>query len=336
MGAGALRLTSLYQHQADDRLVMQQLPVAGLNTTFSANSDVTDSAAAATALATGYKTDNGMLGLTPDKRRLTPFTEVARAQGRAIGLVTSDAITGGTPAGFYAHADTRGTYSVIAEDALRSGFDLLIGNTSGRAWFLPKTQGGQRADTRDLLAEWTRKGALADSLETLEPTPRGKPLLAFLDAKTVLHTEPILGQLTDFAMNRLAANEKGFFLLVECTITDGGGHSNKPETTVLGTLQIDWAVRRAVDFARARGDTLVLVTADHETGALRAVRSPATPDQLLIHYGTTSHTADPVPLYAYGPGAERFAGVTDNTDVARFIARLWNLTLPPPANVTRP
>ncbi|HQL51611.1 MAG TPA: alkaline phosphatase, partial [Kiritimatiellia bacterium] len=122
----------------------------------------------------------------------------------------------------------------------------------------------------------------------------------------------------------------GFFMMVECTITDGGGHGNNPELTVRGTLQVDWAVHSAVEYARKHGDTLVLVTADHETGALT---SNLADGKLALDYATTSHTDMPVRIFAYGPGSERFGGMIDNTDIAKTVASLWSLTLPPPGDV---
>jgi alkaline phosphatase len=332
MGQGALKLTSLYQHKAEGRLLMEQLPVAVLCTTYSASADVTDSAAASTAFACGTKTDNSFLGITSDKKRLTSCAEAAHRQGRAVGLITSDAITGATPAGFYAHEASRGSYQGVASDAAASGFEVLIGNDNGRAWFQPKNRGGQRTDTRNVLDEMTGGGyAVVSNTDAFAQAPQNKRVLGFMDTQTVLGTEPILGQLTDVAMARLSKNDKGFFLMVECTITDGGGHGNKPDLTVLGTTQVDWAVRSAVEFARARGDTLVMVTADHETGGLTSAMSHTHPERLLINYTTTSHTGAPVAFFAFGPGAHLFSGVIDNTDIANTVCRLWQIALPPPA-----
>ncbi len=331
MGPGALKLTSLYQHQAEGRLYLQQLPVAGFCTTFSASSPVTDSAASATAFACGYKTDNGTLGLTPDRRRVTSVAEAAHTAGRAVGLITSDAITGATPAGFFAHVNARGSYSDVADGVAASAFDLFVGNANGKAWFAPKTAGGQRADGRNLLSEMTADGyAVSEDPAAFARTPPDKRALGFM-AKGTLDAETCLAQLTETAIARLAKNDKGFFLMTECAITDAGGHGNKPELTVRGTLQVDWAVKAAVDFARQRGDTLVLVTADHETGGLTCWVTNNPPGKLVMHYATTSHTGVPVRLYAYGPGADLFSGTIDNTDIARNIARLWRLTLPEPA-----
>jgi alkaline phosphatase len=330
MGPGALQLTSLYQHKAEGRLIMEQLPVASFCTTLSLPTNVTDSAAASTAIASGIKTDNGSIGLTPDNRRLTPFTELARNEGRAVGLITSDALTGATPAGFFAHVDTRGAYQGVADHAAACGYDILIGNANGRGWFTPKAQGGQRTDTRDLLAEMGAAGyTVFEDRNGFDQAPADTRALGFM-AKGTLDSETCLSQLTETAIKRLSRNDKGFFLMVECTITDGGGHSNNPELTVRGTLQVDWAVKTAVDFASENSETLVLVTADHETGGLSSTLTGNPAGKLVITYTTTSHTAKPVRLFAYGPGAHLFKGTVDNTDIGKNIRRLWNLTPPPP------
>lgn len=336
MGPGALQLTSLYQHKAEGKLALQQLPVATTCTTLSLPTNVTDSAAAATAFATGYKTKNGILGLTPDGRRLTPFSEAAHRGGRSVGLITSDALTGATPAGFYAHVDARGSYQHVADDVAVCGYEVLIGNANGKPWFTPKAQGGQRADARNLIPEMTAAGyTVFENLDGFKQVPAGSRALGFM-AKGTLDAEPCLAELTEAAVGRLAKNDKGFFLMVECTITDGGGHGNKPELSVRGALQVDWAVRAAVDFAQKKNDTLVLVTADHETGGLTSCITNNPPGKLVMRYATTSHTAIPVRLYAYGPGAELFRGPIDNTDIAKNIFRLWGIAQPPPGEEKKP
>jgi len=160
-------------------------------------------------------------------------------------------------------------------------------------------------------------------------TSQDKRILGFMD-KSTLDPEKGLAELTETALARLANNDKGFFLMVECAITDAGGHGNKPELTVRGTLQVDWAVRTAVEFARARGDTLVMVTADHETGGITCSVTNNPPGKLVMNYATTSHTGVPVEFFAFGPGAHLFSGNIDDTDVAKSVANLWKLTLPAP------
>jgi len=332
MGPGALKLTSLYQHGAEGRLVMEQLPVVGLCTTSSEGGAVTDSAAAATALACGRKTINGMLGLTPKGEKLVSVARLARQNGRAVGLITTDPVTGATPAGFYAQVSSRGSYAAVADCIIPAGFDLLLGHDKDRLWCLPKSAGGQRADERNLLEEIGAAGYTSvKDLAQLKQAPEERRVFGQIDGAVLFNSETCLGEFTAAAITRLARNQRGFFLMVESSLPDGGGHSNKPEYTVCGTLQADWTVKAALDFALPRKDTLVLVTADHETGGLSCTMSRTAPHQLVIHYATTGHTGLLVNVYAFGPGARRFAGLIDNTDFARNIARLWELELPPPA-----
>ena len=330
MGSGAQKLTSLYQYKAEGRLVMEQLPVTGFFTTYSASSNVTDSAAASTAIACGRKTANGMIGLVGRTNTLVSFTALAQKGGRAVGLITSDPITGATPAGFYAQVAQRTAYQEIAGFAGACGYELLIGSAKAKEFFLPKGAGGLRTDTRDVLKEMTERGyAMVETVATFANVPQDKRVLGFLDNPT-LEPETALGTLMETALARLEKKDKGFFLMMECAMTDSGGHKNNAEMTVRGTLQVDWAVRKAVDFAQKRGDTLVLVTADHETGGLYCAQSRSVPGRLLIHYTTWKHTGALVPLFAFGPGSKEFLGVIDNTHIAKVFSRFWNLELSKP------
>ncbi|MCL2105400.1 MAG: alkaline phosphatase, partial [Kiritimatiellaeota bacterium] len=322
MGPGALKLTSLYQHRADGQLVMQQLPFAALCTTYPLGADVTDSAASGTAFATGNKTKNGRIAMLPDGKPVVSVATEAKRAGRSVGIITTDTIHGATPSVFYAHSDGRGASQTIVNFLPDCGFDVLIGNTGGLKWFLPKNSNGTRTDQRNVLTEMTTKGYVQVSdIAGFRNAPADKPVLGFLELKTTLATESCVSELLETAVKRLEKNPKGFFMMVEGDLPDGGGHSNTPDRTILGTIQTDWAVRTAVEYARTSGDTLVLVTADHETGGLNANMSYGT-QEMTILYTTTSHTATPVALYAFGPGAHRFSGIIDNTDIAKTIRAL--------------
>ena len=151
--------------------------------------------------------------------------------------------------------------------------------------------------------------------------PPDKPILGFLSLKSIGATESCLSELLESTISRFEKNPKGFFVMLEGDMPDGAGHSNNPTQTILGTLQTDWAVRSAVEYARTHSDTLVIVTADHETGGLNVNMSHGT-QQMTILYTTVNHTASPVVVYAFGPGAHRFSGVIDNTDIAKTIREL--------------
>jgi alkaline phosphatase len=331
MGPGALQLTSLYQHKAEGRLVMEQLPVNTRCVTLSLGASVTDSAAASTALAAGIKTKNSRLGMSEDKKAVISIAEAAsRQKGKSVAIITSDVLTGATPAGFYAHVPARNYYEDIAASAATCGYDILIGEEKGKPWFLGKDAAdgkradGKREDGRNLIDAMTSAGYVCiESQAAFDQAPAGKRVIGFMPNGT-LDSETCLADLEKTALGRLSRNENGFFMMLECTITDKGGHGNNPELSVRGTLQVDWAVKAALEFASTRGDTLVMVTADHETGALSA-RINAD-GKLLISYATTSHTDIPVRFLAYGPGSARFdRPLIDNTDVAQTIASLWGL-----------
>ena len=322
MGHGALRLTSLATRNADDQLVFQQMPFNALCTTYSFSDEVTDSAASGTAIACGQKTKNGMIATSPTGQQLESAATLAKKQGRSVGIMTSDSLLGATPAVFYAHCDSRGSYQDIANDTLLSTFDILIGNGNGLAWFLPKSApGSKRNDDRALLPEFEAKGyTIITNINSFAQAPAQQKILGFIDYKGELSSETSLSQLLDTALSRLNSNPKGFFIMLESTMPDAGGHGNKPDFTIMGTTQIDWAARTALEFARTHNDTLVLVTADHETGGIQSIRTKT--GGLTLRYTTTSHTSTPVDLYAFGPSAHRLNGNIDNTDIGKLLHEL--------------
>ena len=329
MGQGALDVASMHLWHAPGRLVMQQLPHATLIDTHSANQPVTDSAAAGTALACGRKTNNGFVGIDPDQRPLVSLAALAHARGLGSAVLSNDSLLGATPASFYAHSNDRRARAAIAAWAPKCGFDVLVGSAAHAGFFRPASAGGQREDGRDIVAEMEENGyAFADLPQALATLPADRKVLGLLGGD-FYEGDTALAQAADFAMRRLAkSHPAGFFLFCEGTRPDHGGHGNNPETLVSGVVQVDWLVRKALDFAIQRGDTLVLVTADHETGGVQAVagNGGATPE--TIHFSSFGHTGAHVPLYAFGPGAERFTGVMDNTDVAKTIAFLLQLPFP--------
>jgi len=330
MGHGAARLTSYYKYGREDAVYFQQLPVAGLCTTYSANAPVTDSAAAATAFATGVKTSNGVLGMQVDEKhsrenavKLTSVAARAHAQGRGVAIMTSERIYGATPAAFFAHAPSRGDAAAICEQAAECGYEVLVGAASAEAWFRPEAKGGKRKDGRDLIAEMGGKGyALARTPEEMAAAPKGAKVFGAL---VTFGDETAIGAAVKAALGRLADHPKGFFMMAECSDTDGACHGNNASATVKTVSMVEFMVKEAVEFAHARGDTLVIVTADHDTGHATVLRGAGPTGRMVIQWSETSHTKFPVPVYAYGPGAELFEGPINNTDIAKNVARLMDL-----------
>lgn len=315
-------------------LAMDSMRYAALVKTHSADVEgssgvITDSAAAATAMATGHKTKNGMLGVLPDGRSVRSILEAARSQGRSTGLVTTVTITHATPAGFAAKVASRGDEAEIAVQLLERRVDVLLGG--GEAFFLPQSAAGsKRKDDRNLLDEARAAGyRVVRTREELAGATDGRILGLFHPSYLQgSAAEPSLAEMTQAALRVLSRNRKGFFLMVEGGQIDGACHANDAPAAVKQTLEFDAAVAVGLEFARKHGDTLVIVTADHETGGLSLIGPPAgSSARVGWSWGTKGHSAVMVPLLADGPGAERFTGVLDNTDIARRMAGLWRTKL---------
>jgi alkaline phosphatase len=313
------------------KLWMETLPVVGLVRTFSQDNIVTDSAAAATAIACGVKTDNGVLGIGADKRIYASILEILSKKGWRTGLVATSTITHATPAGFASHVASRGSEEEIAEQILGNRVDLLFGG--GRQFWLPEGfEGGKRKDGRNQIETAQRMGytVIRSRQEMLDLT-YGPALGLFEDdAMTTYQPEPTLSEMTQKAIELLGtkskewfAPEPKFFLMVEGSQIDWAGHNNDTADSIRQTLLFDMAVREALDFARADKRTLLIVTADHETGGLTLKKKD---HNIQPTWLSKDHTGADVPLFAYGPGSQEFAGAMDNTDISRKIAKLMRVS----------
>jgi alkaline phosphatase len=307
-------------------LKMDSMRSGGMAKTHSANAIVTDSAAAGTALATGFKTNNGMVGVTPDGKPVQTILEAAQKMRKAAGLVTTTTITHATPASFGSHVSSRSSEAEIAPQYIDRKIDVLMGG--GKQFFLPKSvSGSKRSDERDLLSEARKLGyTQVDSLKSWTDAKSGRLIGLFeLDAMTTNPPEPSLAQMTTKAIEALSKDPQGFFLMVEGGQIDWQSHSHNARGTIRQTLDFDDAIGEALEFAMARKDTLVIVTADHETGGLTLVGGTNSFEPSYAKWSTTGHTGVNVPVLADGPGADMFGGVLDNTDIPKRIARLWGV-----------
>jgi len=309
MGVNSLTGASLYASGKPEYLPSWQLPVRGEAKTRSANSEVTDSAAGATALATGVKTNNGMVGMSPDCKVLRSIQEAAKLAGKSTAVITNDAVTGATPSGFSAHQPKRSMRKEIMQQQLVSGVDILIGNGSADYY------------TPEMLKASKVNWSIISKPEQLQNAKLPVLGLFFSDS-------PVLGSVSLTAFNKLAAaNPKGFFAMVESTKCDHGGHGNNVEASVAGALAVEFTIRAAAEFAKANPDTLLVVTADHETGKTIIKNNPADAKRPFYYYGGTGHSGWNVPIRAVGPGAEKFSGVHDNTEIPKIFAELWNVKI---------
>ena len=341
MGLNQIALASMKVAGPNGRLYMERLPVTGVVRTHSASSRVTDSAAAGTALASGVKTKNGMIGVTPDEKVYQTILEAAKARGMATGLVATSTITHATPASFASHVASRATEAAIADQLIANRVNVLFGG--GRKFFLPKSDpNSARKDDKDLIAEARQAGYTYVTNDRELRSVRGSHVLGLfqLDSLKTAGPEPSLAALTRKAIQVLTKvkstasdRRRGFFLMVEGSQIDWACTDNDIKRSIRQTLLFDQAVQVAVDFALRDGHTLVIVTADHETGGLTYIEgAKASPDP-AIRWSVKGHTGAPVLIGAMGPGAAAFAGVQDNTDIPKKIARLLKITrFPRPVN----
>ena len=351
MGFGAV--TSLLLSE-DEMTGFEQASVIGLSETCSANNYVTDSAAGGTALATGTRTNNGFVGADPDGNQLTSVLRKAQAMGKKTGIVVNTTLTEATPAAFYAGVTSRKMVFDIAKQFTESNVDVAIGG--GLDHFIA------RPDSLDLTATLIEKGYdVFLNWETVLGTDSEKfvgilPLydlhrreenngtasaaegqevclaaqLASLneDVNTTHLSEPTvyLEKATVKALDILSRNNKdGFFLMIESAIIDGYGHNNDSDGMIVEMKEFNRTLQNMIDYVNNNPETLLVVTADHETGGTGVYyngHNPGNEGPVKLKFSTSGHTGTIVPIFAYGPGAENFAGLMKNIDVPKKIEAL--------------
>ncbi|HEX2969117.1 MAG TPA: alkaline phosphatase [Bacteroidales bacterium] len=304
-----------------DTLNIAKCKTTGLQTNYSADNYVTDSGASGTALATGVKTKNGSIGVDANGNSVRSILEIAEANGLSTGLVSTSALTHATPASFIAHQSSRGSYEQIAADFLKTDVDVIIGG--GYDHF------GKRQDNLNYIDSLKNKGYTVTT--SLEET------LASNSTKLAGFTAPVhnpyrlkgrgdmLPESTKKAIDILSKNNKGFFLMVEGSQIDWAAHANTADTLIDEVLDFDKAVGAALDFAKKDGHTLVVVTADHETGGVTLVSGDKINHTVTLNFATKDHTALTPLVYTYGPGSTDFTGFYDNTDIPKKIKKALGL-----------
>lgn len=271
------------------KLNIERLPVTGFSRTSSASHTITDSAAGGTAIACGRKAHNGHLGQTPDGRPVISLMQLLAAGGRLTGMVVTKAITDATPAAFYAHVNDRHDTEAVAAALVNSGCRVITG-------------GGADCVTPAQVAELRARGAVV-RLAAPRDCPPASQRGDFLE-KAVEEALGILGQ-----------GENGFFLLVEGSCIDLAAHENNLRETVLETLDFDRAIGCVLRWMQQHPDTLLVVTADHQTGGLSILGGSAARGEVRGTFATRNHSGVAVPVYAAGAGAARFGGIQENTEI---------------------
>lgn len=329
--------TAYYFDNPEKRPNFSRFPVVGLINTSSAKQKITDSAAGATAFATGRKSYNGAISIDTTGANIPTLIEIIEAFGVKSGLIATSSITHATPACFYSHAQSRKMQDEIARVLPRSGVDFFA--AGGLKFF------NKRSDGFDYYRELIKKGFVMDTT-LLDPAMKVKitTKYGFLLAEDGLPSkldgrDDFLVDATNLGLKYLSQSANGFFLMVEGSQIDWEGHAANAQGIIEEVRDFDKAVGAALDFAELNGETLVIVTADHETGGFAL--APAVKDNEWVHneiepkfyegakdLSYAAHTATLIPVLAYGPQASIFGGIYQNTDIFRKIVQLtgWQQT----------
>ena len=291
----------------------------GLSKTSSASDLVTDSAAGATVFSTGEKTYNGAIAVDMDTIPLPTIVEQLSKRGLATGIVATSSIQHATPASFYAHVKNRRLYEEITTFAPNSGVNFFAGG--GLKFF------NKRKDGKDLLAEMKAKGyeVITDQLPKA-PSENNELILLAEEGMPKMSEGrgDFLPNATQLALEKLSKNEKGFFLMVEGSQIDWGGHNNDAEYLIEELLDFDKTLGVALDFAKQNGDTLIIVTADHETGGFTLASEGSDYNKIKPSFSTTGHSATMVPVFAEGPGASLFNGIYESNEIYHKMMALFD------------
>ncbi len=321
-GMGLAQLSTAYYY--NDSSNFSRFPVIGLINTTSKKEKITDSAAGATAFATGKRTYNGAISLDTDSTSITTIIEALSEQQFSTGLISTSSITHATPACFYAHAKHRNLEEDIALQLANSPVDFFAGG--GLQFF------NKRTDGKNLLDSLNDASFTIDTFNYIQPSNTIEKYGCLLAEnglpKANEREDSLLAKLTQSATSFLSQKESNFFLMVEGSQIDWGGHANDAEWLISEVLDFDKAVGTALDFAKKDGNTLVIVTADHETGGFALAGKDTLDEQglptqdynnLSPRFSTHGHTTTLIPVLAFGPGQEKFAGIYNNTAIHQKI-----------------
>ena len=318
MGLSSVSMMQLINNY--EPTIFDQAENIALQKTYSADNRVTDSAASGTALATGVKTNNTMLGIRPDLSHAESLLELAQSKGMATGVVVTTYLQHATPAAFYAHIDSRHKLAEISEQLLGSNIDVAIGG--GMAFF--EERYGNKEEAQKAITE--AGFAYVSSMEELESADNNTRTLALVSDKEVgANSGTYLAEATTKALTMLESKSKGkrskrgFVLMVEGSLIDSMGHGNNAEAQQKEMESFMQAVEVAVEYARRHPDTLVVVTADHETGGLALISANAdfnlAEQGVEFKWSTGGHSGQMVPIYLYGAAAESINGIMENTEL---------------------
>lgn len=304
----------------------------GLVTTFADGSLITDSAAGGTAIATGFKTKNGFISTLPNGTPLKTVMEIGKEKGKATGIVVTCSITHATPAVFYSHVSSRANESEIATFATNQTVDVFIGG--GLNFFIPtvsSSSSGYETNTiltnsLNLLSIMSSLGyniiTNYDTFYQYNPSKFEKSLILLepmhLPSAISGNRKTSLSEMTKKALEILSKNKNGFIMMIEGSQIDWEAHGNNSNGIIAEIDDFDKAIGVVLEFASKNSDTLVIVTADHETGGVGIIGG-VIGKNIVTRFLSKDHTGVMVPIFSYGPGAENFIGFIDNTFIGKRI-----------------
>lgn len=349
MGYEHIKLGRLVELGENNSFYFENLPYNANVSTYSADSLITDSAAAATAIATGFKTNNGMLSILPNLASIDTILELAQSENKSTGVVTTTSITHATPAAFMTHVSSRSSTSEISRQIVEeSDVDIILGG--GRSFF-----------SENQITELESKGyTYVENNSMLMESNSSKIIGLFADDHLPYEISrdpnvvPSLYNMTKKAIERLSVNNNGFFLMIEGGRIDHAAHANDKVNVALETIEFDLAVEYAINFSAQRDNTLLIVTADHETGGLNVLSNtlndilPSFIDSyeekktlrierannVSVSWLTTSHTATNVLIYMLNPKSNDLENKTliDNTEIFNVMYSFLNFNDEKPNN----
>ena len=300
------------------KLWLENAQATGLSKTWAVNKLVTDSGSGGTSLATGVKTVYHAVGVDPEGKPLTSLVDVAKELGKDAGMAVTCRLWDATPCDFCCHNIDRDKEEELVGDYPTSGVDFVFGG--GAQKFT------NRKDGRDIFKELQKKGYhISHTLDDFFAYDKNSRIFAVpYDKDTPLPDErgDLLARASMKGISLMNQNKNGFFMMIEGSQLDDYGHFNQLDLLMKETLDFDQTVGEVMKWAAKDGKTLVVVTADHETGGLTLVNGNKEEGRVECCFSSKDHTGAMVPVYAFGPGAENFTGIFENTDVFKKIKKL--------------
>lgn len=290
-----------------------RFPFSGFSRTYSHNRYTTDSGAGGTAITCGRKTDNYHISMLPDGTPIPSFLSLLHDMGLATGFVVTSSVLDATPASTYAHVPYRKMYDTISLQMAQCNYDVMIGG--GVHNFRPEN----RKDGLNPIDTLLKKGyEIAYSLEDMKKSKAKKLVTFFCEnyyGPIAPGRDPILAEGTKKALEIVSKNPNGFALMIEGSQIDWACHNNDADYMRAELADFETMLRIVLDFAEKDGNTLVVVTADHETGGLVLTSGDIDKGKNECKYTTDGHSGVMVPVFSFGPGAEKFSGVQNNIDL---------------------